>query len=207
MKEGSGIEIASQLFKIVPISNIQVNPRTRQQRRGRTTSRRSTSFSIMTTYSALKLVREWGKQIFVTRDSTGEARLRTFLTQRICIAIQKGNTIVNLISLPSSFSESLNYSNEPMKLKLNSLFRPIHVCYHIQHISWLNLNVNIRMNMLWFSGERWRGCSAMCILMENEFGFWENWPSSEETLHRKPLRKRSRGTIFWLYFPTDLDVW
>jgi len=61
--------------------------------------------------------------------------------------------------------------------------------------------------MLWFSGERWRGCCATCILMENELGFWENSPSTEETFHLKPLRKRSRGTIYWLYFSTDLYVW
>ncbi len=55
--------------------------------------------------AALNLVRELGKRI---RDTTGEARSRLFLTQRISIAIQRGNAIGILASLPPTSAKTLN---------------------------------------------------------------------------------------------------
>jgi hypothetical protein len=54
---------------------------------------------------ALNLVKDLGKRI---REVTGEPRSRLFLTQRISIAIQRGNAIGILASLPQSSSEALH---------------------------------------------------------------------------------------------------
>ena len=67
--------------------------------------------------AALNLVKDLGKRI---RDVTGEPRSRLFLTQRISVAIQRGNAIGILASLPTSSSKNLqeistyNYSLAPI---------------------------------------------------------------------------------------------
>ncbi len=54
---------------------------------------------------ALALIKDLGRRI---RETTGEARSRIFLTQKISIEIQRGNAISILATLPSSTLELNN---------------------------------------------------------------------------------------------------